>query len=51
MNDFFNSIAKDGLKVTASVDNSVYWKLGATIVAAVLFATLSSVLVKGIFTN
>jgi len=46
-----DKLTKDGVKVEATVDNSVYFKLAATIIVAVIIATLGSTLIKGIFNS
>jgi len=42
-------LSTDGVKVVATVEDSVYFKLGACIIISVIIATLGSSLVKGIF--
>ncbi|MEY5049676.1 MAG: hypothetical protein RLZZ175_3035 [Bacteroidota bacterium] len=44
-------LSTDGVKVVATVEDSVYFKLGACIIISVIIATLGSSLVKGIFSN
>jgi len=44
-----DKLSKDGVKVVATVDDSVYFKLGACIIISVIIATLGATLIKGIF--
>ena len=44
-----DKLSTDGVKVVATVEDSVYFKLGACIIISVIIATLGSSLVKGIF--
>jgi hypothetical protein len=46
-----DKLSTDGVKVVATVEDSVYFKLGACIIISVIIATLGSSLVKGIFTT
>jgi hypothetical protein len=44
-----DKLSTDGVKVVATVEDSVYFKLGACIIISVIIAALGASLVKGMF--
>ncbi|GAL83416.1 hypothetical protein MYP_643 [Sporocytophaga myxococcoides] len=49
MNDFLNSVQKDGIKVVVDIPNSFFYKLGAVIVASVVLSAIGFFISKSLF--